>query len=60
LLLTSSLIPFSSFQFQPIGIYIFTMIFNKLTLLAVFGMASVSEALLTNPIKTNQKVGFPG
>ena len=35
------------------------MIFNKLTLLAVFGMAMASEALLTNPLKTGQK-GFPG
>jgi hypothetical protein len=34
------------------------MMFNKITLLAVFGMAA-TEALLTNPIKTSQTAGFP-
>lgn len=51
--------PSTSLLLQPIGINIFTMIFNKLTLLAVFGMAAASEALLTNPIKTSQKVPNP-
>jgi hypothetical protein len=45
--------------FQPTGIYNFTMMFNKLTLLAVFGMVSASEALMTNPLKTGQKAGVP-
>jgi hypothetical protein len=46
-------------HFQPTGIYIFTMMFNKLALLAIFGMVSASEALMTNPIKTNQKAEIP-
>jgi len=35
------------------------MMFSKLAILAVFGMAAVSEALLTNPLKTGEKTIAP-